>query len=89
MNFGPYNCPLKIWDSNFQSGSLLGSVGVHFLTLSYTPTTMKCDSQASLLARTFAIPYFGCEPKARVATFNLSFGITTSLQLQIENVIPF
>jgi hypothetical protein len=29
---------------------------------------MKCDSQASLLARTFASPCFGHEPKARVVT---------------------
>jgi hypothetical protein len=28
---------------------------------------MKCDSQVSLLAHTFASPCFGCEPKARVA----------------------
>jgi hypothetical protein len=28
---------------------------------------MKCDSQASLLAHTFANPCFGHEPKARVA----------------------
>ncbi len=29
---------------------------------------MKCDFQASLLARTFESPCFGREPKARVAT---------------------
>jgi hypothetical protein len=29
---------------------------------------MKCDFQASLLARTFASPCFGREPKARVVT---------------------
>jgi hypothetical protein len=29
---------------------------------------MKCDSQASLLARTFASLCFGRKPKARVAT---------------------
>jgi hypothetical protein len=28
---------------------------------------MRCDSQASLLARTFASPCFGYEPKDRVA----------------------
>jgi hypothetical protein len=28
---------------------------------------MKCDSRVSLLARTFASPCFGHEPKAKVA----------------------
>jgi len=55
-------------DSNSQSGSSLGSVRVHSLTLSYTPRSMRCDSQASFLARTLANPCFGREPKARVAT---------------------
>jgi hypothetical protein len=32
------------WNSNSQSGSPLGSVWVHSLTLSYTPESMKCDS---------------------------------------------
>jgi hypothetical protein len=32
---------------------------------------MKCDSRASLLARTFASPSFGHEPKAKVATNNV------------------
>jgi hypothetical protein len=44
-------------------------VGVHSLTLSYTPKNIKCDSHASLLARTFASPYFGHKPKAKVATY--------------------
>ncbi len=30
-------------DSNSQSGSSLGSVGVHFFTISYTSGSMKCD----------------------------------------------
>jgi hypothetical protein len=29
---------------------------------------MKCDFQASLLARTFVNPYLGHEPKAKIAT---------------------
>jgi hypothetical protein len=33
---------------------------------------MKCDSRASLLASTFASPYLGHKPKARVATFRYS-----------------
>jgi len=56
------------WDSNSQSGSSLGSVGVHSLTLSYTFGNMTCDSQATFLARTFVSPCFDHEPKARVAT---------------------
>jgi hypothetical protein len=56
------------WDSNSQSGSSLGSVKVHSLTLSCTPRSMKCDSRASHLARTFTSPCLGREPKARVAT---------------------
>ncbi len=58
-------------DSIYQSASSLGSVGVHSLTLSYTPGSMKCDSQASLLARTFASlcqPLPWLQPRARVAT---------------------
>jgi len=43
-------------------------VGVHFLALSYTLRSMKCEFQASLLARTFASPYLGCKPKVKVAT---------------------
>ncbi len=77
MTFDPYNCPLKIQKSigtlKSQSGSSFGSVGVHSLTLSYTPMSMKCDSRASLLARTFANPYFGCEPKATVATLQQEY----------------
>jgi hypothetical protein len=33
---------------------------------------MRCDSQASLLARTLASPYFDCEPKAKVTTCGLN-----------------
>jgi len=41
---------------------------VHSLTLSHTLGNMKCDSQASLLAHTFASPCLGREPKGRVTT---------------------
>jgi hypothetical protein len=44
------------------------SVGVHSFALSYTPMSMKCDFQVSLLARTFVNPCLGHEPKVRVAT---------------------
>jgi len=56
------------WESNSQSGNSLGRVEVHSLALSHTPRRIKCDSQASLLARTFASPYLGHEPKIKVAT---------------------
>jgi hypothetical protein len=36
-------------------------------SLSHTPGNMKCDSWSSPLARTFASPCLGCEPKAKVA----------------------
>ncbi len=68
MSFDPCNCPLKILVSDSQNGSLLESVGVHYLTLSCTPRSMKCDSQASFLARTFVSPCLGREPKAKIAT---------------------
>jgi len=48
-------------------------VGVHSLTLSYTPESMKCDSQASLLACTFASPCFGRGPKVRVMTMGTRY----------------
>ncbi len=53
-------------DSKSQSGSSLGSVKVHSLTLSYNPESMRCDSWASLLAHNLASPCLGCEPKAKV-----------------------
>jgi hypothetical protein len=53
MNFDPWNLPMKIQDSMGTSipkvGAHLGVWGVHSLTLSYTPKSMKCDSQTSLL----------------------------------------
>jgi hypothetical protein len=61
------------WDSNFQSESSLWRVGVHSLTLSYIPVSMKCISQASLCKNLWK-PCFGHEPKARVATTVVSWG---------------
>jgi hypothetical protein len=69
MNFNPCNWPLKIqMDSHSQSGSSLGSVGVHSFTFSCTLKIMKCDSWASFLACAFASLCFGREPKAKVTT---------------------
>jgi hypothetical protein len=55
-------------DSNSQSGSSLGNVGVHSLTLSHTLGNMKCDSRPSHLAHTFASPCLRYKPKVRVVT---------------------
>ncbi len=55
-------------DPNSWSGSSLGIVRVHSLTLSYTFGNMKCDSWTSFLTRTFANPCLGRELKARVVT---------------------
>jgi hypothetical protein len=40
MGFDLWNCTMKIWDSNSQHGSSLGSVRAHSLTLFGTPA---CD----------------------------------------------
>jgi hypothetical protein len=69
MSFNPYNRPLKIREFNSQSGSSLGSMGVHSFTFSYTPRSMKCDSHASFLAHTSTIFCLIHEPKAKVATW--------------------
>jgi hypothetical protein len=72
MGSDPYNRSLKIQESTGtptpQSGSSLGSVMVHSLTLSCTPGNIRCASQASFLSCTFASPCFSREPKARVVT---------------------
>ncbi len=75
MGFDLYNHFMKIWESirtsTPQSGNSLGNVGVHPLTLSHTPGSMKCDSLPSHVAYTFASPCLGCEPKVKVTTFRL------------------
>jgi hypothetical protein len=72
LSFDPCNHSLKIWesiwDSNSQDESSIGNVRVHSFTLFWTLGNMKCDSHASLLARTLASFCFGHEPKARVMT---------------------
>ncbi len=57
---------------------------VHSLTLSYTLESMKCDSQASFLARTLASPYLGHEPKAKVATFSMEEVVDLMTNLQVD-----
>ncbi len=75
MIFDPYNCYLKDSgvhrDSNSHSGSSLGNVEVHSLTLPYTFKSMKCDFWASFLAHTFVSPCLSREFKARVVTYKL------------------
>jgi hypothetical protein len=44
-------------------------VGVHSFTHSYILESMKCDSRASFLVRTFVGPCLNSEPKAKVATW--------------------
>jgi hypothetical protein len=58
-------------DSISQSGSCLGSVRVHSLTLSYIPGSPWCDSRASLWPAPLQPLCLGREPKARVATDNV------------------
>ncbi len=41
---------------------------VHFLTLSYTPGSIRCASRVSLLSRLLVSLCLGREPKVRVAT---------------------
>jgi len=74
MIFDPCNCPLKIQES---IGNLIPRVGIHLrvwgvhsLTLSYIPKSMKCDSRASFLARTFVSHCLDCEPKVKFATIS-------------------
>jgi hypothetical protein len=74
MSFDHYNHLLKIQES---IRTPTPKVGIHLglwgfiCSLSYSFESMKCDSRASLLARTFTSPCLGHEPKARVATKNL------------------
>jgi hypothetical protein len=55
-------------DSNSPSGSCLGSVRVHSLTLFCTLGSIRCASRVSLLFHSLASPCLGHEPKVRVAT---------------------
>jgi hypothetical protein len=59
------------WDFNSQSGSPLGSVWVHSLTLSYTPVNMKCDSRASFSIHT--LQAFALVTSLRLGSWQLDF----------------
>jgi hypothetical protein len=70
ISFDPCNHSLKIWESTMTPTPKMGvhlGVWVFILTLSCTPKSMRCDSRPSFLAPALTSPFFGCEPKARVA----------------------
>jgi hypothetical protein len=48
---------------------------------------MKCDSRASLLARTFASPCPGCEPKVKVTTKPIIIAIVVTKNPKDDNVL--
>jgi hypothetical protein len=79
LRFDPSNRSLKFRESTetpiSQSGSCLGSVRVPSLTLSYTPGSPWCDSRASLWPAPLQPLCLGREPKARVATPKLLYGL--------------
>ncbi len=80
-------------DSNSQSGSPLGSVGVHSFTPSHILGSMKCDFRASLFAYTFTSPCLGREPKAKVATMENNimhhlYHVPTSKFYKFHGFIP-
>ncbi len=81
MNFEPSNCSLKIWDSvripNSQSGSPLGSVWAHSITLFHTPGSVNVTAKlhswlAPFHALAFQYPFLGYEPKVRVVIVSLN-----------------
>jgi len=72
-------------DSISQSGSCLGSVRVHSLTLSYTPASMWCDARASFWPEPLQPLCLGREPKARVATKDPTINTILIFNLQMTN----
>jgi hypothetical protein len=75
LSFDPCNFPLKIWESRWtpisQSGSCLGSVKVHSLTLSYIPGSMWCDALTGCSQPCKPL-CLGREPKSKVVTIIMS-----------------
>ncbi len=70
MNFDPWDCSLKIWDS---IGTPTPKVGIHLGVCGFIPSHIplhswkcKCDSRVALLAWTFPCFYFSRELKVRV-----------------------
>ncbi len=76
MGFSPSNCSLKIRKSFETLTSQVGvALGVWGFTLSHFLAFLGIWDviPGFLLARNFASPCLGCEPKARVATYLLMF----------------
>jgi hypothetical protein len=75
LSFDPYNCPLKIRES---IGTPTPKMGVYLGVWRFIPSHSFALWEhemwllGSILARTFANPYFIREPKARVATNKLN-----------------
>ncbi len=53
-------------------------VGVHLRMCGFIPKSMKCDSQVSLVVRTFASLCFNHEPKVKVVTLNMTLLVWSS-----------
>jgi hypothetical protein len=92
MNFNLWNHPLKIRESirtwSPKVGVHLRVWGVHSLTFSYTPKSMKCDSWTSLLAHISASPCLGHEPKVRVGTTTFcSFSLAKTTSKTIVRMV--
>ncbi len=74
MGFDPYNYSLKIQESiKIPTPKVRAQLGVWRFIPSHSPTnphswSMKRDSWVSFLARTFASPCLGHEPKVKVTT---------------------
>jgi hypothetical protein len=71
MNFDPYSCPLKIWES---IRTPTPKVGAHFVVCAFIPHIFLHSHEHEMwllgftLVRTFASLCLGHEPKARVVT---------------------
>jgi hypothetical protein len=71
MNFDPLQLPSEnsgLLGLQLPKWELIWEYGGSFPHTSHPFGRMKCDSQASLLAHTFASPCLGHEPKIRVTT---------------------
>jgi len=72
MNFYLYNYFLKIRESIKTPTPKVGAhLGMCGLIPSHSPDNIKCDFWFSFFAHTFASPYFGHKPKAKVMTIIL------------------
>ncbi len=65
ITFRRFEGPLRLQHPKWK---FIWEYAVQTFTLSYIAGSMKCDSQASFLANTFARPCFGHKPKDKVVT---------------------